>query len=275
MYSMASMFKMNYLDDIENDASSKKDINQCFTSTNKNAFVDFLSSNGYRIKNLSIFPFASQYSPVKQTFIYTGINLISHQTLLSRVEKDLGFHLVVNYKFRPMIKKMNREYYSKLKNNEILIKGLVNEIKHKTRDNEKPRLIYTHLLMPHYPFYFDKDGKPLPLSYELPDEATYKLRYIEYLKYCNKRFLQIIDLIQRNSSRPTIIMFMSDHGLRINNNPKSIKYHFMNINSIYYPSQDYKSFYTGMSNVNQLRVVMNDVFNQKLPILNDSTIFIE
>jgi hypothetical protein len=68
---------------------------------------------------------------------------------------------------------------------------------------------------------------------------------------------------------------MSDHGLRINNNPKSIKYHFMNINSIYYPSQDYKSFYTGMSNVNQLRVVMNDVFNQKLPLLNDSTIFIE
>ena len=129
--------------------------------------------------------------------------------------------------------------------------------------------------MPHYPFYFDKDGRSIPISYGLPDLATYKLQYIEYLKYCNKRFLQIIDLILKNATKPPVIIFMSDHGLRMNDNPESVKYHFTNLNTIYYPDKKYDKFYDGMSNVNQLRVILNDIFYQKLPLLKDSTIFIK
>ena len=63
MYSMASMFKMNYLTNIEEKASSKKDINECFRSTNKNAFVDYLLNDGYTVENFSVFTFANQIFP--------------------------------------------------------------------------------------------------------------------------------------------------------------------------------------------------------------------
>jgi hypothetical protein len=273
MYSVASMFKMNYLDGIEKKGSSKKDINYCFNTINKNAFTDFLTESGYEIKNFSIFPFANQYSPVKQTFIYTGINLITHQTLFSRIEKDMGFNLVTKYKFTPVIRKMTKAYYSKKENNEKLTKKLFEEL----NDNQtaRPRFIYTHLLMPHYPFYFDKSGNPYPVAFELPSNIEFKRRYVEYLQYCNNRFLNIIDLIQKKSTRPYIIIFMSDHGLRLDNRPEKIKYHFMNINSLYFPNKKYQGYYTGMSNVNQFRVLLNNVFQQNLPLLKDSTIFFD
>jgi hypothetical protein len=129
--------------------------------------------------------------------------------------------------------------------------------------------------MPHYPFYFDKSGNPYPVAFELPSNIEFKRRYVEYLQYCNNRFLNIIDLIQKKSTRPYIIIFMSDHGLRLDNRPEKIKYHFMNINSLYFPNKKYQGYYTGMSNVNQFRVLLNNVFQQNLPLLKDSTIFFD
>jgi len=48
----------------------------------------------------------------------------------------------------------------------------------------------------------------------------------------------------------------------------------MNLNSILLPGKNYNGYYNGMSNINQLRILLNNEFGQKLPLLKDSTIFI-
>jgi hypothetical protein len=64
---------------------------------------------------------------------------------------------------------------------------------------------------------------------------------------------------------------MGDHGFRHFEKPVAEKYHFMNMNAVYFPDKNYSSFYEGMSAVNLFRIVSNIQFNQKLPLLKDST----
>ena len=126
--------------------------------------------------------------------------------------------------------------------------------------------------MPHYPFYFDRNGKRNSLNL-LVDSAQYNPeKYIEYLQYSNKKFIQLIDEILLKSEKPSVIIFMSDHGFREFNSEK--KYHFMTMNSIYLPGGQYQGFYKGMSNVNQFRVLLNTIFKKKLPLRKDSSIYI-
>ena len=71
-------------------------------------------------------------------------------------------------------------------------------------------------------------------------------------------------------------MFMSDHGFReFIADSVDHSYHYMNINAIYLPNKQYQAFYKGMSNVNQFRILLNTEFNQRLPILKDSTSFLK
>ena len=127
--------------------------------------------------------------------------------------------------------------------------------------------------MPHYPYYFDKDGRPYPLK-GLVEDATYfsKERYLQYLQYSNAKLLELVDQIQSKSSRPPVILLMSDHGFREFREEEKVdhKYQFMNINAVYLPSKNYDGFYKGMSMVNQFRLVFNKEFKQKLPLLKDS-----
>ena len=99
--------------------------------------------------------------------------------------------------------------------------------------------------------------------------------YIEYLQYCNQKFLELIDHIFKTSRRPPIIIFMGDHGFRHFIKDVDHQYYFMNLNSIYLPDKNYRQFYDSMSMVNEFRVLLNTQFNQHLPLLKDTTVFLQ
>ena len=69
-------------------------------------------------------------------------------------------------------------------------------------------------------------------------------------------------------------MLMSDHGFHEFSEEVDQKYHFMNLNAVYLPSKNYSGFYDGITPVNQFRVLFNGLFQQKLPMLKDSSIFL-
>ena len=67
---------------------------------------------------------------------------------------------------------------------------------------------------------------------------------------------------------------MGDHGNRdITKEAFPIR-HFQNLNAVYYPDNDYKMLYDSISGVNQFRVVLNKLLQQKLPVLKDSSIYL-
>src|SRR4030095_391158 len=56
-FSMASLFSMDYLQQLEGRNKSGNDRQICYRAINKNPVTDFFNNNGYVIKNYSVFRF--------------------------------------------------------------------------------------------------------------------------------------------------------------------------------------------------------------------------
>lgn len=267
-HSMASLFSMNYLRGIEGKNKSKKDRHIAYALINKNPVIEFLRSQGYRFKNFSVFQFDDELPSTHSSFILTGKELLTSQTFFSRIDRDIRFNLITTYQLRSqMIAFANNEINS--------LNNLLEATKKEAaRTSNEPRFIYTHLMMPHYPYFFDKNGQRMPPEMVIEGHQVKQKAYIEYLQYCNGRFLELIDYILTHSKKPPVIFFMGDHGFRHFTTDVDHKYYFMNLNAVYLPNKNYASFYNGMSAVNEFRILFNSQFRQNLPLLKDSTVYL-
>jgi hypothetical protein len=269
-YSVAALFDMNYVGNIKGVKTNREDLNICYSKINENAFLTFLQKSGYEIRNNSIFNLANKATQARQHYILIGKDLVASQTFTKRVQKDLAYHLITTLKLGFVAEQYI--YYTKRCNDKLLsLFGAEME-----RKPERPRFVYTHLLMPHFPYYFDQNGKSRPPS-RLTDEDMYnKKAFADYLQYSNNIYLKMIDDILRNSSRPPIILFLGDHGFRWFDADLSkgsnLSYRIMN--AVYLPRKNYQKFYSGMSLVNQFRVLLNTSFRQNLPLVKDTSYFI-
>lgn len=266
-FSVASLLNMDYLNDIKGSHRVKRDLQQCYELINQNRVASFFKEHGYEIHNNSIFRFNRLPAVTDETFIPAATSFITSQTLLSRIEEELGYHLVHSLNMRKFLKRINLK---DLNNNEKII-SRTTEIA--SQKNGTPKFVYSHLMMPHYPYYFNKEG----LSYDWQTLEHYnndRERYIQYLQFCNSKFLGLIDHIIKNSPVPPIIVFISDHGFRQTKNPSSISEVYNNFNAVLLPERNYAGFYSSISLVNQFRAVLNTSFRQQLPMLKDSTVFI-
>ena len=99
-YSMASIFDMNYLKGITNKANDVGNRNTSYETINKNALVNTLNAFGYDFINLSLFDFADKPGLNFNEFYSMREKLISSQTLIGRIKKDLWYHFVTTFGFR-------------------------------------------------------------------------------------------------------------------------------------------------------------------------------
>ena len=255
--SMTSMFNMDYLKNYKEDKSHEL--------INDNKTTNFFKNLDYEIKNYSVFKIADQAPFTKTHYFPFGIKLITDHTFLSRVYNDLGYHLIASLNIKSELAKMKRkERRDSINNLNIELQTIKAVLKEAEIKSKKPKFVYAHLIMPHGPYTYNKDGKPMNLNLSKDEQ------YIEYLQYTNKEILKLVDGILQRSDKPPVILFMSDHGHRVENSNINEKYFYNNINAIFYPYKNYSNLYKGMSNVNQFRVLLNTFFNQKLPLLKDS-----
>jgi hypothetical protein len=270
-FSIASLLNMNYLQGIEGRNSSKSDRDTCYNLINQNTLTRFLRSRGYEFVNNSFFRFAGQ-APEEESITFhlvAGKKLITSGTFLSRIDRDIRFNLVSHFKIES---EMRNFAYRELNSNNRLIERTRKEAE---SHDGNPRFIYTHLMMPHYPYFFDSSGKANPIETLMENQQVQKEKYIGYLQYSNRIFLQLIDHILAHSKTPPIIIFMGDHGFR--HLPPSVdkSYHFMNFSSIHLPNKNHPPLPDTLSSVNQFRILLNLQFGQQLPLLKDSTSFLQ
>jgi hypothetical protein len=268
--SMASLLNMDYLPDLSN-LQDKEIYHISKQLINKNTFTSFLTDRGYTIRNFSIFTFADQ-PPFTEPYFPQHIKLITGNTLSSRVKKDIGYHAALTFKIGSSVERVKKEARQSAEIESRKMDSVIKEVAFVKRE---PRFFYTHLIMPHAPYDFDKNGnlQSLELLLDPKIKRTESELYLQYLQYANKKLLYFVDEIIRRSARPPIILLMSDHGYRRKN--IAIPYHFNTINAVYFPNGVSKGFYPGLSNVNQLRILLNKKFDQKLPMLPDSSIYLE
>ncbi|NIA18316.1 MAG: sulfatase-like hydrolase/transferase [Actinobacteria bacterium] len=153
-----------------------------------------------------------------------------------------------------------------------------------------PTFIYTHFLMPHPPFVFNKDGNPYKQRgfaqgldgdhyfKHSPDKNEYREKYKNALIFANKKTMEMIDEIISKSDKPPIIILQSDHGpgsMTYWEDPKktNMKERLSILNAYYLPEEAKQNLYNSITPVNSFRVVLNYIFNADFELLEDKSYF--
>jgi hypothetical protein len=268
-YSMASTLNMQYIPgDFEGKIAYQNDIQQRFNEVRNATVFNTFSSMGYDIENYSffdvnkkqgIYDHGNSFFPM-HTFLL--LNKVFHKRLLS----DLGW-MIYNGKFKIDWLAKEKIYRSDKYNNSAL-KMLYRSISTK---KEQPKFCYTHLLLPHEPYYKDSTGKYI----ELKQESMFdKSMYVSYLKYTNNVMRSALDsIIAKDSS--AVVVIMSDHGFNTQRVRYYAPYTYNNLCAIRFPGIQQDAALKKISNVNLFRYVFNAQFDQKIPYLADSTVWVK
>jgi len=206
---------------------------------------------------------------VNQYFLPIKTKLITERTLFARIYRDVGWMLYEDTKFQ-MQWFVNKKLSEQVKNNDLFLRLLK---KQSSIKSTKPKFVYGHLFLPHFPFFFDKHGnlKDMRTVY-LESNPISPQAYLDYVGYTNTQMKDLINSIQNNTAGNAVIIIMSDHGFRTIDDMHS---KFQNLNAVYFPDKDYRQFYDSISAVNQFRVIFNELFKQSNVLLKDSTIFLQ
>lgn len=272
-FSMASCLNMDYLPWLKHGMEIKREHYQrCAEEIRNNEVVRFLENNGYTIENQSVFDLQHHPAPVSQRWLSIDTRLITEETLLDRVCVEFSWFLNRYALLRKILPVTS--YEEQMQNNDRCLAAVLKTSAERT---ETPRFIYGHFLLPHFPYYKDKDGQILPDSV-VQDVMNEKLaplpKYLEYVQYTNTEVKKLITGIRSNDPQ-AVIIFLSDHGYRWNVPVPELSNVFYNQNAVYFPSGDYRNFYDSITNVNQFRVIFNSLFHTGFPLLKDTCIIVQ
>lgn len=243
----------------------------------KAAVFNTLEQEQYNFINLSIFDLHKNPSVRKEDFLTaTSSHMILYNTFYNCLYRDVIPELFPSVKagINKKNKKNKRDKYDQLKGyNSYVIDSLL--AIHPAKASKGPMFAYAHLILPHFPYFFDSTGKSYPeeLVYG-PDMITNKERFKNYIGYTNQQVSVLLDSIIHRSDGEAIIIVQSDHGL-FDLAENRYQNAFRNYSAFYFPDRDYKLLYDSMSNVNTFRIIFNKYFDQQLPLLKDSSIFIK
>jgi len=145
-----------------------------------------------------------------------------------------------------------------------------------------PVFVFAHLLIPHDPFVFDTSGRYV--TWEEMQTRPFEENYIRQLKYTNGKVLATVDSLIRRSSLQPVILLQADEGpypLPYRQDEKHFQWHSATrrqiqqklgiLNAYYLPDADTSVLYASISPVNSLRVVFNEYFGTRLPLLPDKS----
>ncbi len=133
---------------------------------------------------------------------------------------------------------------------------------------DNPSLLYAHMMSPHLPYVFDREGNFLEnptnhWEYTTIDDETKKQLYLEQFIYVSKRMEKMVESILANSDTPPVILLLSDHGVREESTGSREKEHIYRVlNAVYLPDGDYSGFHSGIAPLNTLRIIFNNYFGQ-------------
>lgn len=237
-----------------------------FASIESNKLCSFLAQQGYTIQNQSLFDLAQHRTPYYAARFKKGIGLLHAKFFHEKIKKDLIWMLCVGkFKVEQIFQSHTLHLHHQ---NKQIIQHTINV----ARNPSSPQFTYAHVLLPHQPFFTDSNGIIQDVLYQEAHKFEPAL-HVSYQKYTNKLISEMIDSIVHDDPG-SIIVLMSDHGYR--EYPDSLRhliYH--NLLSVRFPhGQQHFSFGQIHSNVNVFRYILNEYYQQHLPLLPDSMFYV-
>jgi arylsulfatase A-like enzyme len=122
-------------------------------------------------------------------------------------------------------------------------------------------------MVPHEPPLFDSSGNFL--SYDQALHASMFDTYTAQIRYANSLIKEIVSSIKAHNKANTIIIIEGDHGFGFYSHDSIPRFAFANMNAIYFPDKDYSRVYDSLSPINTFRIVFDQFFKQRYPLLKD------
>ncbi len=259
-HSMASIFSMDYLPSKEKKQSNKDHSLLISEIWKNNEVMRNFSYLDYTIINFQPNGFITQeYGFTDQIFCQ------QEELKQSKFIKTLLRTTILSYFNNQLVLNADRA---------SILCGF-SEISNLKEGYDKQIFVSMHLRLPHPPYVFGPNGEYVFASKVQTEEGSFvdEEKYVDSIKFANKKILEVIDKILGNN-KPSIIIVQSDHGydFGINyENPSklSLKQRFSNLNAIYLPNDNKDIFYEGITPVNTFRIIFNEYFDASYKILED------
>jgi len=269
-FSMAATFSMEYLEGIDTSFQLAAFRYNYALRTIKNApLFSYLKKEGYELANFSIFDIDTIPATKRIRFLTISTsNMIFYNCIWNSVKRDLFWQVLPGY-LHSREKVVEKQLKEQLEDQDSYNRSVIRSLTNFSPVKNKNYFVYTHLLMPHYPFFFNEKGEPFPDSLVFSGTMmTNSERFASYIGYTDRQLVQLVDNILKKTNGNAVIILQSDHTLSNIGQEKSEDV-FDNYNAFYFPGGNYQQLYDGMSNVNSFRVVLNKYFGQSLAMLPD------
>ena len=136
--------------------------------------------------------------------------------------------------------------------------------------SDSPRYIFAHILDPHPPFVFDRQGGRAIK----PDPAE---AYVDEVLFLNSQLREVVAEILSEAEREPIIVLQGDHGFIPPGTPlseqASLRAKFGILNAYYLPDGGTDRLYESISPVNSFRVILNHYFGTTYELRPDRSFY--
>jgi hypothetical protein len=258
-YSFSSTLNLSYLNLSEKHLERNyKNFFLGLENYQDNLVFNFFRNKGYQVRHYSILDDYKYLTRLGSFAPRTPAYSMRYQTL-ERI--FLNPWLWTRIKGRkenlPQTITNNLNYYVQYNKNAL-------EFPLKIAIREQKIFCFTHIFLPHEPYVFTKSSID---SLTLGDISN-PPGYLKQVEVANNMIKRLVTELKRN--KHNIIILQGDHGFR--------DYDFSihsplvqndTFNAFYFPDQNYSRLYDSISLVNTYRVILDQYFGQKFPLLKD------
>jgi len=272
--SVSSTLNMDYTPRVDFYQDETKMYFKAASSIVDNSLTRILRKEGYSISQYQSISFTNK--DWKGNLFFKDMLYMNYfyKTLPGRIYRDLGWN-ISKLKLKIITDFTLSKYAKRNKQAEDDLHMTADLVKNScSLKRSSPQFIYAHFQLPHDPYIFDSTGKLKPVEKTIQlSEAEQQQAFIEQVKFANNLINGLVSHIKTSNKKNTVIILEGDHGYRNIYGEKGYMI-YDNLNSIYYPDEDYQNLYPSISPVNSFRAVLNKFFSSNLSLLKDSSIFI-
>ncbi len=138
----------------------------------------------------------------------------------------------------------------------------------------RPLFVFAHILCPHYPYVFGRDGQPPGGT--SGRHAPVKQLYVDQLIFLNRLVMKMLDDLLASSAQPPVVILQGDHG-PTDHPVQSIEEAYKNrtriLNAYLLPGNGACKLYDSITPVNTFRLILNHYFGTAFPLVEDRTFY--
>lgn len=263
IFSLASTLNMNYIDSLINlPDENSTDFDPLIERIKNNEVKKFVESKGYRYIYLSSDALVVGTKDTGDDIIESNLDIYMRQALKTTVLRPFAGR----YSFRE--KNINKWVRNSVLNTFDQLSKIP------TSNLKGPKFVFAHIMAPHGPYVFGRNGEETKLS--LIKSMTYQEdmeAFLDQSIFVSKKITEVVDHIISKSERPPIIIIQSDHGHWLD--PKLVgddlrrNIRTKNFSAFYLPGQDKKMLPRDITTVNTFRFLFDRYFGTKFGLLEN------